>query len=61
MRVPHSKVKPRQTSIDQGINEKLNFDDLCEAITFLHEQQQEELPKILLAPTSAKNSEHVLG
>ena len=32
---------PRQASIDKGINEKLNFDDLCEAITFLHRQQQE--------------------
>jgi len=41
VRVPHSKVMPRQTSIDKGINEKLNFDDLCEAITFLHKQQQE--------------------
>jgi len=61
VRVPHSKVKPRQTSIDQGINDKLNFDDLCEAITFLHEQQQQELPKILEAPSSADKSEETLG
>lgn len=40
VRVAHSKVMPRQTSIDTGINDKLNFDDLCEAITFLHSQQQ---------------------
>lgn len=43
VKVPHSKVKPYQTSIDKGINDKLNFDDLCEAITFLHSQQQERL------------------
>jgi len=36
VKVPHSKVQPHQTSIDKGINDKLNFDDLCEAITFLH-------------------------
>lgn len=43
VKVPHSKVKPHQTSIDKGINDKLNFDDLCEAITFLHNQQQDRL------------------
>jgi len=43
VKVPHSKVQPHQTSIDKGINDKLNFDDLCEAITFLHSQQQERL------------------
>jgi hypothetical protein len=41
VRVPHSKVLPVQTSIDRGVNDKLNFDDLCEAITYLHSQQQE--------------------
>jgi hypothetical protein len=25
--------------MDKGINDKLNFDDLCQAITFLHKQQ----------------------
>ena len=40
VRVPHSRVIPHQTSIGTGINERLNFDDLCEAITFLHSQQQ---------------------
>ena len=45
VKVPHSKIKPHQTSIDKGINDKLNFDDLCEAITFLHNQQQESEPQ----------------
>jgi hypothetical protein len=27
--------------MDKGINDKLNFDNLCEAITFLHQQQDQ--------------------
>ena len=35
-KVSHNKIRPLQISIDKGINDKLNFDDLCEAITLLH-------------------------
>lgn len=41
VKVPHTKIKPLQTSMDKGINDKLNFDNLCEAITFLHQQQDQ--------------------
>jgi hypothetical protein len=38
VKVPHAKIKPQQTTMDKGINDRLNFDDLCEAVTFLHQQ-----------------------
>lgn len=37
VKVPHAKIKPQQTTMDKGINDRLNFDDLCEAVTFLHQ------------------------
>lgn len=38
VKVPHSQVLPHHSSIDRSINDQLNFDDLCEAISYLHSQ-----------------------
>lgn len=38
VKVPHHKVRLLQVNIDKSINDKINFDDLCQAITFLHSQ-----------------------
>ena len=38
MKVAHEKVRVLQTAIDQKVAGQLNFDDLCQAMTFLHRQ-----------------------
>jgi hypothetical protein len=60
VKVQHSKVRPVQTSIDRGINDKLNFDDLCEAITFLHAQKQQN-EKELLDSINQSDKNYTIG